>query len=144
RFAGLSFALLTAGFFGLAGCGGGGGDEMAADTTAVDTSMTTTDMDREEVAVAMLEPTEGNTARGTVRFTALDGAFRVEADLTGVPPGEHGFHVHENGDCSNNAEAAGGHFNPQGHPHGAPDAPVGQRHVGDFGNVEAGADSSVT
>ena len=34
--------------------------------------------------------------------------------------------------------------NPAGTPHGGPHAPVGQRHVGDFGNIEAGADSTAT
>ena len=40
------------------------------------------------------------------------GNVEVQADLTGVPPGTHGFHIHEKGDCGNNGANAGGHFNP--------------------------------
>ena len=139
RFATLPLVVLAAAFLTLAGCGGGEEVDLDVDTTGV-----VTDMGQEEemTAVAMLEPTEGNNARGTVTFTQMDGAVQVQADLTGLAPGQHGFHVHENGDCSNNAEAAGGHFAPQGNPHGAPDAPMGQRHVGDFGNLDVGADST--
>jgi Cu-Zn family superoxide dismutase len=47
--------------------------------------------------------------------------------------------VHEFGDCSMaDGTCAGGHFNPEGKDHGRPDAAV--RHVGDFGNIKAGAD----
>ena len=61
------------------------------------------------------------------------------AELTGLQPGQHGFHIHEFGDCSDVAKAAsaGGHFNPTNHQHGAPDA--SDRHEGDLGNIEADA-----
>ena len=140
-FTGASTALLLAGFLTLAGCGGGDTDDLAIDTTAVTPGF---EEAQEMVATAMLEPTEGNTARGTVTFTQVNGTIRVEAEVMGLAPGEHGFHIHENGDCSNNAEAAGGHFAGEGTQHGAPDAPVGQRHVGDFGNITAGDDSTAT
>jgi len=88
------------------------------------------------MAVAMLQPSMGATAVGSVHLNQLsDGTVDVEADLTGVPPGVHGFHVHENADCSNNGQAAGGHFNPMNMPHAAPDA--ASHHAGDFGNVTA-------
>lgn len=46
----------------------------------------------------------------------------------------HGFHVHVNGNVSNQCTAAGGHFNPLNITHGAPwDT---SRHVGDLGNLE--------
>lgn len=89
-------------------------------------------------ATAELEPTEGNNVTGTVTFTSVDGGVEIVADLEGLEPGKHGFHIHEKGDCSApDAESAGGHFNPDGSPHGDPDNPAGQRHVGDMGNVEA-------
>lgn len=85
-------------------------------------------------ATATLAPTAGSTAQGTVRFVQLaDGSVRVSVALTGVPAGVHGFHVHENGDCGDNGNAAGGHFNPSATPHGAPHDAT--RHAGDFGNV---------
>lgn len=87
-------------------------------------------------AVATLNPTEGSTVRGTVTFREDAGKVRVVAHITGLTPGEHGFHLHENGDCSlKDAMSAGGHFNPTGMPHGGPDTP--RRHVGDLGNVTA-------
>jgi len=88
------------------------------------------------MATATLDSTSGSTAKGTVHFqNAGDDGIEVVADLTGVPPGVHGFHVHEKGDCGNNAQNAGGHFNPNSMVHGAPDAV--SHHAGDFGNVTA-------
>ena len=85
-------------------------------------------------ASATLSPTSGNTAAGTVRLTQLaDGSVRVNIDLTGVPPGVHGFHIHDKGDCGDNGNAAGGHYNPTSTPHGSPNAAA--HHAGDFGNV---------
>ena len=90
-------------------------------------------------AIAELNPTEGNDVRGQVTFATTDGGVRVVAELEGLDAGMHGFHIHENGDCSApDASSAGGHFNPTGAEHGAPDDAV--RHVGDLGNIEAGAD----
>ena len=88
-------------------------------------------------AMANLSPTTSQTAKGTVHFTDLaDGSTDVQVDLTGLAPGTtHGFHVHDKGDCGNDAQAAGGHFNPTGAEHGAPDAP--SHHSGDFGNITA-------
>jgi Cu-Zn family superoxide dismutase len=93
-------------------------------------------------ASATLAPTSGQTASGTVTFMQnADGSVTVDVKLSGVPPGTHGFHVHDKGDCGDNGNAAGGHFNPTNAPHGAPgDA---SRHAGDFGNVEADASGNV-
>jgi superoxide dismutase, Cu-Zn family len=89
-------------------------------------------------AIAILYPTEGNKVSGTVTFTEVEDGVRVRAEITGLTPGNHGFHVHEFGDCSAaDASSAGAHFNPTEQPHAAPDAEA--RHVGDMGNVEADA-----
>jgi Cu-Zn family superoxide dismutase len=94
--------------------------------------------------VAELSPTLGHEARGTVTFT-FDPNFPgadVEAQLTGLPAGQHGFHIHEFGDCSApDASSAGGHLNPGGSPHGSPDNAAEGRHLGDLGNIEAGSDT---
>lgn len=93
-------------------------------------------------AVANLSPTSGNTASGTVSLSQLsDGSVEVQVNLTNVPPGTHGFHIHEKGDCGDNGNAAGGHYNPTATPHGAPDADP--HHAGDFGNVTADANGNV-
>ena len=90
-------------------------------------------------AVAGMEPRSDSQVRGTVTFTELPrGGVAVKLDLTGVPEGVHGFHVHEKGDCSApDGTSAGGHFNPHGMQHAGP-ADM-QRHAGDFGNVIAPA-----
>lgn len=93
-------------------------------------------------ATANLEPTEGNDVEGTVRFIpSEDGGVHVEADIIELVSGAHGFHVHENGDCSApDGSSAGDHFAPEGSPHGAPMNTASERHVGDLGNVEANSD----
>jgi Cu-Zn family superoxide dismutase len=82
-------------------------------------------------AVAELQPTRGNSAAGSVRFTQQGDGVRVVADVTGLKPGqEHGFHIHEKGDCSSgDGLSTGGHFNPAGKPHGPQD---GEHHAGDM------------
>lgn len=93
-------------------------------------------------AVATLAPISGSTAQGTVELVQLaDGRVRVSANLSGVPEGVHGFHIHEKGDCGDNGNAAGGHFNPTGAGHGAPTTE--SHHAGDFGNVTADANGQV-
>lgn len=93
-------------------------------------------------AVAVLAPTQGNTASGTVTFTKVEGGVRVIANLANVPAGEHGFHIHEFGDCSAaDGTSAGGHFNPTKMEHAGPMAE--KRHIGDLGNVTATAEGKV-
>ena len=92
-------------------------------------------------AVATLHPTEGNAVKGQVTFTKVPGGIQVVAVVEGLTPGEHGFHIHQYGDCTAlDAKSAGGHFNPENKPHGAPTDTA--RHVGDLGNLVA--DSSGT
>jgi Cu-Zn family superoxide dismutase len=94
------------------------------------------------MAMAMLSPTTNQTATGMVHFTQNnDGSVDVKVDLTGVPAGVHGFHVHEGNSCADDAKAAGGHFNPNQMQHAAPDAQ--SHHAGDFGNDTADANGEV-
>lgn len=89
-----------------------------------------------EKAVAVLHPTAGSKTVGVVTFTQVIGGIRVVARIEGLTPGEHGFHIHEFGDCSAaNGSSAGGHFNPAGCEHGAPES--SPRHAGDLGNLTA-------
>lgn len=89
-------------------------------------------------AIAILSPTSGNNVQGKVFFTPETEGVRVEAEITGLTPGKHGFHIHEKGDCSApDATSAGGHFNPSHGQHGAPTSV--SRHAGDFGNITADA-----
>ena len=107
----------------LSNCGGEGKDE-AADTRVM------------RHAVARMAATTGNNATGTVTFTEVPGGIHVVASFEGVPEGEHGFHVHEKGDCSSgDGMSAGAHWNPEGVAHAGRDAAI--RHVGDLSNISA-------
>ena len=87
-------------------------------------------------AIAVLSPAPDGKVRGTVTFTEETEGVRVTASVEGLTPGQHGFHIHDKGDCSAaDFSSAGGHFNPMGTPHGSPTDP--QHHAGDFGNLEA-------
>ena len=88
--------------------------------------------------ISVLHPTAGNKVSGTVTFMPVADGVQVHAEIVGLTPGKHGFHIHEFGDCSAaDASSAGAHFNPTNQPHAGPDAAA--RHEGDMGNVEADA-----
>src|SRR4029450_2758432 len=66
---------------------------------------------RSATATASLAPTKGNQAAGNVTFVQKGDKVLVDARITGLTPGLHGFHVHEKGDCTApDAMSAGGHF----------------------------------
>jgi len=94
-------------------------------------------------AIAVLHPGKDSKVAGTVHFKKEGSGVHVTGALTGLAAGNHGFHIHEFGDCSAaDFTSAGGHFNPAGNPHGGPkDA---KRHEGDMGNIEATADGNAT
>ncbi len=93
-------------------------------------------------ATAELQPLAGSGVSGTVTFTEKAGKIVVEAEITGLTPGLHGFHIHEFGVCTEpDGMSAGGHFNPGGHDHGPPGS---TSHPGDLGNLEADADGRAT
>lgn len=87
--------------------------------------------------VALLSATEGNAVTGEIAFEAVDGGVAITGQVNGLAPGsEHGFHVHETGDCSAaDGSSAGGHFNPAAAAHGRVGS--GQHHVGDTDNIVA-------
>jgi len=92
-------------------------------------------------AIAVISPTKGNSVHGVVTFEAVENGVHVIADVSGLTPGKHGFHIHEFGDCSaDDGMSAGGHFNPLGMPHSMPSSD--KRHVGDLGNIEADKDGN--
>lgn len=94
------------------------------------------------LATAVIHPTQGNTVSGRVLFiqpTMEDQRIRIVGKLINIPAGEHGFHIHESGNCTAaDASSAGDHFNPTSMEHGAREAQ--QRHAGDLGNLSASAD----
>lgn len=96
-------------------------------------------------ATATLGATEGNSATGELRFEAVDGGVRITGQVNGLKPDtEHGFHVHETGDCSApDASSAGGHFNPAGSAHGRVGGSA-PHHAGDTDNLKADATGVAT
>lgn len=90
------------------------------------------------VAMAMLKPASGSQVNGLVQLTQEGDHVVVHAQVSGLAPNsEHGFHVHEKGDCTApDASSAGGHFNPAGSPHGGP---TGEHHLGDLPSLKADA-----
>ena len=91
-------------------------------------------------ATAQLQPTKGSKAAGEVTFEQTGSKVRVVATVQGLHPGrEHGFHIHEIGDCSSaDGMSTKGHFNPHGKPHGHPVS--SERHAGDLPALLAGND----
>ena len=92
-------------------------------------------------ATATLAPTGAispNPTMGKVIFMPLGHGVRVSGEVHGLQPGtEHGFHIHEKGDCGDNGNASGGHFNPSGGTHGKFAAPGS--HAGELPSLVADA-----
>ncbi len=90
-------------------------------------------------AVAQLQSTSGSTATGSVSFTQNGDKVMVSGVVSGLKANaEHGFHVHEKGDCSSgDGMSAGGHFNPGGQPHGNHSGMA--QHAGDLPSLKADA-----
>jgi len=90
-------------------------------------------------ATAQLQPTRGSTTQGEVRFVQRGAQVLISGEVRGLKPNtEHGFHIHEKGDCSSgDGMSAGGHFNPAGHKHGS--HRYGEHHAGDLPNLRADA-----
>lgn len=86
-------------------------------------------------ARATIEARSGSNVRGWATFTERStGGVAVVVHIENAPPGTHGLHVHDKGDCSApDASSAGGHFNPGGMPHAGPGDT--HRHAGDLGNI---------
>lgn len=71
---------------------------------------------------------------GAVEIRQLEHGTVFIADLRGLPPGPHGFHVHERGVCEPPTfQSAGEHYNPRNTQHGF-DSPRGP-HAGDLPNI---------
>lgn len=80
---------------------------------------------------------------GTAIFTPEKDGLTMVAEVANVPPGKHGFHIHENGSCAEMGKAAGGHFNPDHMEHGfMPKTGPMHTHAGDMGNIEVGSDGT--
>lgn len=88
-------------------------------------------------ATAELKATQGNGVSGTLMLQPSGPGVQITGTISGLTPGStHGFHIHENGDCSApDASSAGEHYNPSGQAHGDP--ATANRHLGDMPNIKA-------
>ena len=108
------------------------------------------DEDGAPYAVALVRPTTAPSAmaQGTARFRESDGGVVLGLSLSGLQPGPHAVHVHQNAQCGPGADgtpggAAGGHWDPlDTMEHGAPSDDVEEKHLGDFGNFEVAQDGT--
>ncbi|KKB12727.1 hypothetical protein VE25_05705 [Devosia geojensis] len=91
-------------------------------------------------ATANFVDVEGNEIGAVTLLQTPEGVNITGALEMGVPEGEHGFHIHETGDCdpADAFESAGDHFDVADHQHGF-DNPEGP-HAGDIHNIIADAD----
>lgn len=99
-----------------------------------------------DTGVAVIKGTVDNSSvGGTVNFQDTKEGLKVSAKLTGLPSGNHGFHIHEFGGCGDAGKAAGGHFNPKESKHGfLPKDGLHKAHGGDMGNITAAADGTAS
>ena len=88
-------------------------------------------------AIAVFIPNKTSTVSGTIIFRENQrfNTVQIIIDLTGLTPGEHGFHIHETGNLLDKCAACKAHFNPFGDVHGGPKS--AHRHIGDLGNITA-------
>lgn len=95
-------------------------------------------------AVAVLLSTQDTSKAGALRLEQVKEGLRITGELAFLPPGDHGFHIHEFGDCSGSGNAAGGHYNPKGRPHGHALKDAKKSHPGDMGNLTVTAAGKAT
>ncbi|HUF91756.1 MAG TPA: superoxide dismutase family protein [Candidatus Limnocylindria bacterium] len=94
----------------------------------------------DNTAAAEVKDATGRTV-GTANLTQLGSAVRIVMQVSGLPPGVKGVHIHEVGKCEGPAfTSAGGHFNPDQREHGALN-PKGS-HAGDLPNLTVGGDGT--
>ena len=122
--------------------------DAASDSTMTAEQARRADMGETEIAEqgpveaqAVLMDTQGNEV-GTASFTQTPNGVLISIGLSDVPPGEHGFHIHETGACSPDFSAAGGHYAPRGNEHGA--LVEDGMHAGDMPNIYVGDDRTLT
>lgn len=103
-----------------------------------------------EVKINLVTPQGIGQSVGTVKISETDKGLQFTPALQGLPPGEHGFHVHAKGSCEpvmkdgkpSAAEAAGGHLDPD--KSGKHEGPDGMGHLGDLPVLVANNDGKAT
>ena len=102
-----------------------------------------------EITVAVHRTAEAGRGEqvGTIRFADGAQGLTISPSLKGLPPGPHGFHVHENPSCEAKAGpdgkpvpglGAGGHYDPD--KSAKHEGPAGKGHLGDLPLLVVAAD----
>ncbi|GEN30807.1 Cu-Zn family superoxide dismutase [Cerasibacillus quisquiliarum] len=88
-----------------------------------------------------MQNTEGEKI-GEASLSQVEDGVLISLQASHLPPGLHGFHIHEKGMCEKPTfESAGPHFNPTNKKHGF-DHPEGP-HAGDLPNIEVKEDGTI-
>jgi Cu-Zn family superoxide dismutase len=76
------------------------------------------------------------TQIGTAKLTSSGKGVKIAVNVSKLPPGEHGIHIHTVGKCETPAfTTAGGHFNPTSAHHGVHNTQDPHPHLGDLMNL---------
>ena len=87
-----------------------------------------------DTVIAQCELQHSDKVKGTLLLIQAPGTpTLIRGTISGLEPGEHGFHIHEFGDMSDGCKSMGAHYNPDDVDHGNED----NGHVGDLGNITA-------
>ena len=84
-------------------------------------------------AVCVLTNVKNKKINGYILFKELKKKTKVTINISGLPPGIHGFHIHEYGDLREGCKSLCQHFNPNNSIHGGRNSKI--RHAGDLGNI---------
>jgi Cu-Zn family superoxide dismutase len=110
--------------------------------------------DQLQAPMTLVSPEGTGKMIGHVTITESKSGLVFTPNLTSLPPGAHGFHVHESASCGPSqkdgkpvpAGAAGGHYDPQAARHHG--SPTGDGHLGDLPpllvDANGGASTAVT
>lgn len=90
------------------------------------------------VDITAITPEGKGKSLGSIEVSESGDGLSLKVSVTEIPDGEHGFHVHEKGDCGPGTKdgkaqaglAAGPHFDPKGTK--SHKGPGGQGHEGDL------------
>lgn len=119
-----------------------------ADNPATTDAMATASATEIIVPLTLISEKGLGADAGTVAVSETAAGLQLKTHLKGLPPGDHGFHVHQNPDCGAKdkagkmtaGEAAGEHFDPaQTGKHAGPD---GMGHAGDMPRLTVAADGT--
>ena len=96
-------------------------------------------IDAEVIIIPASDSNTSSNIKANITFhqECAEAPLKIKGQIENLPPGLHGFHIHEH-PTHTNCTAAGAHFNPVNRSHGSQISK--ERHVGDLGNIHANDD----